>query len=211
MKVSVGYELGIIATLVAVVLIVIGVLSYENTQQLILANSAVARRNEVLAAISQTLAAIQDTQNRATDFAIVRDEQFRSGYYSSAAEAQRRFDHLRTLTSDTPHQRARMDGLDDQLENALSIFHLVMNLPAGEKSSAADAAQLQIREEKSMDGIRRDLQAMETQEHRLLDQRLAESAATAHSTVTTFVIGSALAVGILIVASVILHFYIAEA
>lgn len=210
MKVRVQTELGIISSLVAVVLIVTGVLSFLNTQQFILVNSGVTRTNEVLAAISQTLSAIQNAQNRATDFAIVRDKQYRSGYYASVAEAQKQFDHLRTLTSDTPRQRARLDELDDQIENVFSIFHLVMNLPPGGKSTAADAAQLQVREEKCMDEIRRDLQAMEGQEHRLLDQRHAESEATAHTTISIDVLGSALAVAILLVASVILHFHTAD-
>src|SRR5271157_6495590 len=125
MAVTIENRLGIISGLAAVVLIVAGVLSYQNTQQLILANGRVTQTNEVLAAISQTFSAIQDTQNRATDFAIVRDEQFRSGYFASLAQAQRQFDHLRSLTADNPRQQVRLDKLDPEIENAFSIFHVV--------------------------------------------------------------------------------------
>ncbi|HMD86589.1 MAG TPA: response regulator [Terriglobia bacterium] len=210
MKVTIENRLGIISGLAAVVLIIAGLLSYQNTQKLILANGRVTQTNEVLAAISQTFSAIQDTQNRATDFAIVRDEQFRSGYFASLAQAQRQFDHLRSLTADNPRQQARLDKLDPEIENAFSIFHVVMNLPQGEKSTAADAAQLQVREENSMDEIRQDILAMEEEEHRLLGQRNAESAATARRTILIVVLGSVLAVAILIVASVILHLDIAR-
>ena len=86
-------RLGIVSSLAAVILIVAGWLSYQNTQRLILVNGRVAETNEVLAAISQTFSAIQDAQNRATDFAIVRDEQFRVSYYASVAEAQKQIDH----------------------------------------------------------------------------------------------------------------------
>jgi PAS domain S-box-containing protein len=205
MAVTIENRLEIISSLAAVVLIVVGVLSYQNTQQLILANARVTQTNEVLAAISQTYSAIQDTQNRATDFAIVRDEQYRTGYFASMAQAQRQFDHLRSLTADNPRQQARLENLDPEMENAFSIFHVVMNLPQGEKSTAADAAQFQVREEKSMDEIRRDIQAMEEEEHRLLGQRNAESAATARRTILIVVLGSVLAVGILMLASVILR------
>ncbi|MFZ0959794.1 MAG: CHASE3 domain-containing protein [Terriglobia bacterium] len=211
MNATVQAELGIISSLVAVVLIVAGVLSYQNTQQFISANSRLARTNEVLAAISQTRSAIQGAQNRATDFAIVRDDKFRTGYYASVAEAEKQLDHLRTLASDSPHQRARLDELDDQIENAFSIFHLAMNLPQGEKSTATDEAQLRVREEECMDGIRRDLQAMEGQEQRLLNQGNEESVATAHTTIRIDVLGSVLALAILIVASAILHFHTADA
>ena len=157
MNATIENRLGMVSSLAAVILIVAGWLSYQNTQRLILVNGRVTETNVVLAAISQTFSAIQDAQNRATDFAIVRDEQFRVSYYASVAEAQKQFDHLRSLTSDNPRQQARLDRLDDQIENAFSIFHLVMNLPQGEKFAAATAAQLQVREEKCMDGIRQDI------------------------------------------------------
>jgi PAS domain S-box-containing protein len=205
MNATIENRIGIISGLAVLVLIVAGVLSYQNTQRLILVNGRVAETNEVLAAISQTFSAIQGAQNRATDFAIVRDEQFRVSYYASVAQAQRQFDHLRSLTSDNPRQQARLDRLELQIENAFSIFHLVMNLPQGEKFTAANAAELQVREEKCLDEIRRDIQAMEAEEHRLLELRNAESAASARSTITIVVLGSVLAVAILILASVILR------
>ena len=205
MQATIENRLGVISGLAAVVLIVAGLLSYQNTQRLILVNSRVTETNIVLATISQTFSAIQDAQNRATDFAVVRDEQFRVSYYSSVAQAQKQFDHLRSLTFDNPLQQARLDRLDGQIENAFSIFHLVMNLPPGEKFAAATAAELQLREEKCMDGIRREFQAMEQEEHRSLDQRNAESAATARSTIFIVVFGSVLAVAILILAGAVLR------
>jgi len=178
MKSTIENRLGIISGLAGVVLIVTRLLSYQNTQRLIPVNRRVTETNIVLATISQAFSGIQDAQNRATDFAIVGDEQFRIRYYASVAAAQKQFDHLRSLTSDNPpHQQARLDSLDGQIENAFSIFHLVMNQRPGDKSSAADAAQLQVREENCMDEIRRELQDIEQEEHRSLDQRNAESAA----------------------------------
>jgi len=206
MKATTENQLGVISILAALVLVTVGVLSYQNTQRLILASGRVARTNEVLAAISQTFAAIQGAQNRATDFAIIRDEQYRSSYYTSVAQAQRQFERLRNLTSDDPHQQAGLDRLDDQIEDAFSIFHLVMNLPQGEKFTAENAAQLQQQEEQRLDSIRKDFQGMEKEEHCLLDKRNAESAASAHRTINIVVLGSLLAVAILILASVILHY-----
>jgi PAS domain S-box-containing protein len=205
MQVTIENRLGIISALAAAVLIVAGVLSYQNTQQLILVNGRVSQTNEVLAAISQTFSAIQGAQNRATDFAIVRDEQFRTSYFASVAQAERQFDHLKSLTADNPRQQARLDKLDPEIENAFSIFHVIMNLPQGEKSTAADAAQLQIREEKCLDEIRRDIQVMEEEEHRLLGQRNAESAASARSTIIVVVFGNLLALAILTLASIVLR------
>ena len=57
-----------------------------------------------------------------------------------------------------------------------------------------------------MDEIRGEIHAMEQEEHRSLDQRNAESVATARNTILIVVLGSVLAVALLIVASVILHF-----
>jgi PAS domain S-box-containing protein len=80
-----------------------------------------------------------------------------------------------------------------------------MNLPQGEKFTAENAAQLQVREERCLDEIRRDFRGMEEEEHRLLDQRNAESAATARSTIFIVVLGSVVAVAILFLAGVILR------
>ncbi len=205
MKVTIENRLGVISSLAAAVLIVAGVLSYQNTQRLIFVNGRVTHTNEVLAAISQTYSAIQGAQNRATDFAIVRDEQFRDSYFASVAQAERQLDHLRNLTADNPRQQARLDKLDPEIETAFSIFHVVMNLPQGEKSTAADTAQLRIREEKCLDEIRQDIRAMELEQHRLLGQRNAEAAASARSTIIIVVFGNILALAILVVASVVLR------
>jgi PAS domain S-box-containing protein len=205
MKVKVENHLGIYSSLAALVLVMSGVLSFQNTQRLILVNGRVSRTNEVLAAISQTFSAIQGAQNRATDFAIVRDERYRTGYYASVAQAQRQFDHLRSLTSDNPRQHDRLDRLDDQFENAFSVFHLVMNQPKGQNFSVASATQLKVREERCLDEIRGEFQAMEQEEHDTLAQRNAESGASARSTICIVVLGSLLAVAILMVATFILR------
>jgi PAS domain S-box-containing protein len=210
MKTTIENRLGIFSGLAIFVLIVAGWLSYRNTQQLIVVNGRVAQTNEVLAAISQAYSAIQGAQNRATDFAIVRDERYRNSYYASVSQAQQQFDHLRNLTSDNPRQQARLDELDPLIENAFSIFHLVMNQPLEGKSAAADTAALRVREEQCLDDIRRGMQAMEEDEHRLLEQRNAESAATARSTIAIVALGSVLALGILILAGAILHYDIAR-
>ena len=205
MKSAIENQLGIISSVAAVVLIVAGLLSYQNTQHLILANAKVTETNIVLAAISRTYSAIQAAQNRSTDFAVVGDEQFRAGYYASVAQAQTQFDLLRKLTANNPRQQLRLDALDDQMENAFSIFHVVMNMSPGEAPVAATSAKLRVREEECMDGIRRDFQAMEQEEHRILDQRNAESAATAHRTILIVVLASVLALAMLLMASATLH------
>ena len=157
--------------------------------------------NEVLAVISQVYSAIQGAQNGATDFAIVRDEKFRNSYYTNVAQAEQNFDRLRSLTSGNPRQQARLDKLEPQIENAFSIFHLVMNQPPRGNFAAA----LQVQEERSLDEIRRGIQAMEEEEHGLLQQRNAESAASARATISIVVFGNLLALVILIIASGILH------
>jgi PAS domain S-box-containing protein len=205
MKATIENRLGIISGFAALVLIVAGLLSYQNTQQLILVNGRVTETNIVLAAISQTFSATQDAQNRATDFAIVRDERYRSAYFGSVAQAERQLDHLRELTSANPRQQARLARLDEQFVNAFSIFHLAMNQPQSGEFAAADTAQLRVREEQSMDEIRREFQGMEEEEHRLLDQRIADSAANARRTIIIVVFGNVLAVAILILASAILR------
>jgi PAS domain S-box-containing protein len=80
-----------------------------------------------------------------------------------------------------------------------------MNVPPGEKFMAANAAQLQVREEQDLEEIRREFQGMEQEEHRLLAQGNAESAAGFRTTIGIAVLGSLLAVAILILAGVILR------
>jgi PAS domain S-box-containing protein len=206
MKATIESRLGVFSGLAVLVLVAAGWLSYRNTQKLILVNAKVAGTNEVLEAISEAYSAIQGAQNRATDYAIVHDEDYRKSYYASVSQAERQFDHLRLLTLDNPLQQARLDALDPQIENAFSIFHLVMNQSEEGKVAAADAAGLQVREEKCLDDIRRGIQAMEGEEHRLLEQQNEESAATARRTVRIVVVGNLLALAILIAASAMLHY-----
>ena len=53
MKAIIENRLGIVSCLAALILIVAGLLSYQNTQQLILVNGRVTKTNVVLAAISR--------------------------------------------------------------------------------------------------------------------------------------------------------------
>src|SRR5579862_1332361 len=71
MRATIENRLGVVSCLVASVLISAGVLPFRNTQQIILVNRSVTRTNEVLAAISETLSALQSAQNHTTDFAII--------------------------------------------------------------------------------------------------------------------------------------------
>src|SRR5580704_7073925 len=161
MSATIANRLASICGLAAAVLIAVGVLSYKNTRQLIAADLQVAETNETLAEISETFSAIQEAQTRATDFAIVRDEQFRTDYYFSITKTQQHFEHLKLLTVDDSRQQARLDVLDPLIENSFSIFHSVMNLPRGQQFGSAEAAGVKVREEKCMDDIRLNMKAME--------------------------------------------------
>jgi two-component system sensor histidine kinase/response regulator len=210
MRATIANRLWVICGLAAAVLIAVGVLSYQNTRHLIAVNVQVAETNETLAEISQTFSAIQQAQTRATDFAIVQDEQFRTDYYVSITKTQQHFDHLKLLTAGDSRQQAQLDVLDPLIENSFSIFHSVMNLPPGQAFRAADAAGVKVREEKCLDDIRLNIKAMEDEEHRLLSQRNAAAAASARSTITIVVLGSLLALAILGSAGVMLHRDMAE-
>jgi PAS domain S-box-containing protein len=205
MKSTVERQLGIISSVAVLVLIAAGVLSFQNTQKFVLADGGVARTNEILAAISQTSSALQNARYLAADFAVVPDEQDRTNYDLSVAQAQRQFDHLRRLTSDQPILKARLDHLDDQIENAFSILHRVLNPPPGGSFTAANAAQLQQQQKQYLDGIRRDFQDLERDQHILLDQLNAESAARARAIINIVLRGNLLVVPYLILGSLVLR------
>ena len=69
MNATVENRLGIVSSLAALIPIVAGLLSYRNTQRLIIVNGRVTETNIVLAAISEMFSAIQDARDMATDFA----------------------------------------------------------------------------------------------------------------------------------------------
>ncbi len=205
MRAKIENPMGVGAGLAALVLITAAVLALQNTRQLILLNARVASTNKVLAAISETLTAVQRVQNYATDYAITRDERYRTRYDASVAQAQQEIENLRNLTFSSPIEQERQDKLDGQIENALSVFHLIMSLPPGEDVSTPGGTQLQVREEQCLDEIRGELEEMEQAEHVSLAQRNAESAASARGTLRITALGSLVAIAILILASLILH------
>jgi PAS domain S-box-containing protein len=198
-------RVGAISLLAAAVLIVVGVLSYHQTGNLIEANRQVAESNEVLTEASAVLAEMQGAQNKANDYAITLDQRLRDQYYSNVGLAQRSLDRLRLLTGHESTQQARLEALDPLIENAFSVFHIVMNPFPGSEPTRQEAARHQVQEEQSMDGVRRTLGEIEAEEHRVLEQRNAVAAAAARSTKSIVILGSLLALTIFVLASLALH------
>ncbi len=207
MRMTVETRLGVVIGLAAVMLTGAGVASYRTEQRLTFAADRVAKTNQVLEAISETSSALQDAQGHAMDFAIVRDPHQRSDYFASLSFARERFDDLRVLSLSDPSQTARLDRLGAGIEDAFSIFELIMNLPQGEKLAASEAARLQMREDERLDQIRRDFQSMELEAHRGLDQKNGGAIGDACRTLNVVVRGSLMAVAFLILAALCLRPY----
>ena len=188
------------------VLLAVGLLQYGTTKQLVEAGHRVAHSDVVLAGIQTVLADVKDAESWLRGYAATGDDLFLAPCRSAISETPRDLGQLRQLTLDNPRQQRRLDTLGPLIARRFNHMERVIELRRDRGILAASDFMLQGEGIRFTDDIVRIIADMEKEERDLLAQRTAAVEASRRRTDAVTLVGSFLAIGLLLVsASIVYH------
>ena len=151
------------------------------------------------------LSTIQNVQDKQRGYLLTGDEAYLKQYRAIVPSERSVNDELRALTKDNAAQQMRLTELDRQMDAWQALMDRGIAARGQEGIEAATAAVRAGANEKIMNAIHATLAAVEAEEHRLLIQRTDAAAEQATRTRWVLALGTALLIGLLIFAGIIIE------
>ena len=160
-----------------------GTIAYRNIETLRTDSEQIWHTHEVLIALDDVLATVQDAETGQRGYLLTSNERYLAPYQRAVTEATSRTEALGDLTKDNAIQRASHIQLKRQIDAKLAELAETVELQRTKGPQAALAVVLTDRGKTEMDAIRQRLDVMRGEENRLRDIRLKEMD-IAHRTAT---------------------------
>src|SRR5216684_5608750 len=120
MKWSVGTKIAAGFGLAMIVFVVVGVISYQSTAQLIAASDLTEHSYEVLGQLDQTLSSLQDVETGQRGYLLVGEESYLEPYQAGLTSVDKSLPEIKRLTADNPRQQQRLDPLSRLVRERLA-------------------------------------------------------------------------------------------
>lgn len=200
MKWSVGTKIGAGYALALFILVVLGAVAYQNTTGLIETAYMKAHSYQVLEKLEQVLSSLKDAETGQRGYIITGEAPYLAPYQSGTSAVNTAMQHLRELTLDNPNQQRRIDALEPLIAAKLAELRKTIDL---RKNGGFDAAVEVVRTDNgkdAMDGIRKIIKELDTEQRMLLVQRDNEVKANSADTIAVIIYGIPLAFALLVLA-----------
>jgi methyl-accepting chemotaxis protein len=171
MKWNVGTKIGAGFCAVLLAFILVGVVSYRTTNELIDASNLRKQSYDVLRAIDDLVSQIQDLVIGQRSYVITGDESYRQLSMAAATKAEQGLDRLRTLVEKDPPQKSRMQRLEPLVRERVAYGRDTLNAIAAQGVAAGEAMIKSGKGKGLMQRIREVADEMERDEEARLDLR----------------------------------------
>lgn len=198
-KILTGFALALAAVLI------VCILSYDNTVQAIDSMRLVVHTHEVLAETHGVFSAVKETESAARGYIITGNEDVLREFTSANQRVDEQLHRLRSLVRDNHAQVALIDSLEVLIRRKRQFNESVV---VSYKHSGRAAAEQLIRPGvgiEIMAGIKEVIARLDEREQTLLRQRAAEQERTSRNMIVTFALLAALVVSTLAAIYVVVH------
>ena len=179
-------------------LLIIGVVIYRNTQGLIGSARWVAHTQEVLSQLVNVLSAVYDLEAGSRGYALTGDTSYLDPVSASMGSIIQYEKKLRVLTADNTSQQERLNILEPLVTQRISATRRTVN-SRNQGGLAAAAEVVATGEGKGLtESISKTIRAMTQEEERLLAQRRGEEEANTVDTLAWTAVGLIFAVLVLV-------------
>ena len=202
---TIGKQMAFGFTIPILILIMLGFVSYENTQRLMQTSNMVVHTTEVLGNTNELLSDLQDVETGQRGYIITGRDEFLEPYNKGVVSSARSFSKLRALTSDNPRQQRRLELLQPIMKDLIAHAQSIIKLRKEEGFESAAKVTESSAGKRLMDAIRKVVADMIAEENDLLSIRSGESERASTQASRILVVGTTLAT---IFASVIAFFII---
>jgi methyl-accepting chemotaxis protein len=193
MKWNVGTKLTVGFGLAVTVFVIVGIIAFRTTQDLLEAFSWREHSFLVLNDLADGLSGLKDIETGQRGYLLTSDESYLEPYNAGLAMVDQSFKKVRDLTVDNPSQQQRLDRLEPIEKNLLTSAKDSID---AHRAGNAEASLQMVKAGKDkalMDGIRKVVAEMQGEEDRLLKIRIPEAQSNAAKVQWTIVVGTALA------------------
>jgi PAS domain S-box-containing protein len=184
-KIVAGFGLALL------MLIVVSVVSYRSTTQLIETARSVAHTRAVLEKLETVLAQLASSESSARGYIIAGEERYLEPYHAASAVIDQEVKELRRLIAENPSQERRLDILEPLITGRIALVEEMIELRKDWGFEAARQLVLTDKEKGVVDAIRRLIGEAAEEERALLQRRDEEATRRARYT-KLFIAGASL-------------------
>ena len=194
-KVGLGFAIAILAMLV------IGVVGYRATQQLIANEALVAHTHQVRRLAAELEADVVASEAGQRGYVITGKDEFLEPFTTYSARVTKALDDLRAMTSDNARQTQRIDALKSPIDAKFVEMRQVIDL----RRTSVDAAVARVLAGEGrtlMEDIRKRIAEIDGEEEALLTARAADADASQHFATAVIIGGSIVGLVLVLVVAV---------
>jgi len=169
------------------------------------AEHLVAHTYQVMNSAESVLSAMKDAESGERGYMLTGDKRYLAPYNSAIAALPIGLKELKDQTSDNPHEQVRLGEINRLTDERLSVLKHAIELRTASKVDAALALVRYGRGEPSMDQLRSSLDAVMSEERRLLAERTARVKVEASRGHWVLGLGSAAMILLLVFASMVIE------
>jgi PAS domain S-box-containing protein len=168
----------VIGFIVAItLLIVLGYISYTNSNEYQATSEKVAHSNQVLYHAQEVLTITLDIETAQRGFTITADSSFLVPYYAAAKSCQGHVDDLKGLTSASSNQQKRLVTIERLMTERLSLADEIMTRLDRKSDTAGEVIDYTQKGKIITDQMRHVIAGFQAEEKALLKDRLKQQAA----------------------------------
>ena len=189
MKWSVGKKIGAGFALALAAVVVIGLVSYRGTGEILKSTDARKHTNEVLIAIKDFVSLMKDAETGQRGYIITGDAKYLEPYQAAVTAVHQKLADLANLAKENESHRARFRAIEPLVDSKLAELAETIALRKDEAKGFEAALQV-VRTDKGkkvMDDIRKLIGEVENEEKELYKQQTEAAHATAQTTTYTIV------------------------
>jgi signal transduction histidine kinase len=197
MTAKVGGPLALAFALAALLLIINGVVSYRSVSTLIENNDRVTHTQEILEDLQELRTSLLQVETDARGFLLTGDAVYENAYRSGLAQIPQKIETLRQKTADNQSQQQKFPILAEAVRSRLELLEEYVQrkqvlgatvIPANQSGEG----------KRRMDAVRAAINEIASEEHRLLEARVAESKLSGQRTYLTLMIANAVLLSLLV-------------
>jgi methyl-accepting chemotaxis protein len=182
MRWTVGAKIGAGFTLVSATLLIVGVVSYDNTMKFKYTTDWVIHTYKVLQKLDGVVQGFTKAENAERGYIITGQDEYLKPYRAGVEVVPEELKDIRDLTSDNPHQQQRLDVLEPLSRTRLAILEEGLELQRTKGAEVTRQWVLSGKGREEMEQIRTIITEMEDEENALLWVRTTEAQETAQVT-----------------------------
>jgi methyl-accepting chemotaxis protein len=193
MKWSVGTKLAAGFSVVLLIFVIVGIVSYNSTTQLVAASDLRKHTYEVLLELRRSITLLKEVEVDQRNYVLTAQDNFLGGYQESANKIGPTLETARTLTADNARQQRRLDQLEPLFKERIAIASEAIEIRRSRGLEAAIQFITAGRGQARSDDISRLIGEMESDEFRLLEQRTLANEVNVRNAKLTIVLGTFIA------------------